>query len=93
MRAAGRRPVKDQLARWARRAAGAVALLGTAVIVALVIAWHAMPFPMHRLESWPSSPRITDRDGRVLLTRSAGDGQWRLPVPRSAMRRGVKVKS
>jgi penicillin-binding protein 1C len=41
---------------------------------------YAYPFPLERLESWPASPRITDRAGRTMLERVAGDGQWRLPV-------------
>ena len=50
---------------------------GAAAVAGLAIAWHAAPFPMHRLESWPRSPRSTDRDGQAMLTRAGGDGQWR----------------
>ncbi len=39
------------------------------------------PFPLQRLDAWPASPQVTDRNGRVLLQRVSDDQQWRLPVP------------
>jgi penicillin-binding protein 1C len=47
---------------------------------AFIYAWCAFPFPMHRLEDWPISPRVTDRSGQTLLDLVAEDQQWRFPV-------------
>ena len=59
-----------------------IALLCLIVLAvgAFIYAWCAFPFPMHRLEDWPSSPRVTDRSGRTLLDLVAEDQQWRFPV-------------
>lgn len=61
---------------------GAAACLGLAVLGggAFAIAWRASPFPTSRLDRRPSSPVVTDRSGRMLLTLVASDEQWRLPV-------------
>src|SRR5262245_15006203 len=49
------------------------------VIAAFAGVWFAYPFPVELLDR-PRSPVVTDRHGRVLIERVAGDDQWRLPV-------------
>lgn len=57
---------------------GLAAVAGLAA--GFVAAWHVWPFPIERLESWPASPVVTDRTGRVLLSVVGTDEQWRFPV-------------
>jgi len=70
--------------RWIRRWAGRLvrgALVATALgVVALVVAWNALPFPTDRLERWPASPIVTDSTGRPLLARVSSDDQWCMPI-------------
>ncbi len=46
----------------------------------LPVASWLWPFPLERLDRWPSSPRITDRTGRDILAITGRDQQWRFPV-------------
>jgi penicillin-binding protein 1C len=71
-----KRPSRRQLKRAGILLAG-VAMIVCAVTVAL---WHVFPFPIERLKSWPASPVVRDRTGRVMLSLVSRDGQWRRPV-------------
>ncbi len=71
--------------RWVKRpllTCLALVVLSTAT---LAVCWLLFPFPLERLDSWPSSPEVTDRDGGVLLDRVSDQGQWRFPVALSRM--------
>lgn len=63
----------------------AVACLLLLLAGTVAVLWRVYPFPLARLESWPASPRVTDRSGQNLLERTGRDGQWRLPVRLSEM--------
>ena len=62
--------------------AGGAALAGGAMLVVL---WYASPFPLQRLDGWPSSPVVRDRTGRQMLAVVGRDEQWRRPVPLEQM--------
>jgi len=47
------------------------------------LAWHLCPFPMERLQHWPTSPLVLDAKGRPLFGVVGRDEQWRYPVPLS----------
>ncbi|GMU24114.1 MAG: hypothetical protein AMXMBFR13_41910 [Phycisphaerae bacterium] len=67
--------------RWFKRAAVACLVLATIVFAALAIVWHVWPFPLARLDRWPVSPVVEDREGNVLLRVVGTDDHWRLPQP------------
>lgn len=79
-------PKWERGGRWQRwRKRFRVAYVGTAAFglvgaITVAILWHLFPFPIERLERWPSSPVVTDRSGTVLLQVVGRDEQWRQPV-------------
>lgn len=71
-----KRPTRRQLKR-AGLALGGATLVACALFALL---WHVFPFPIERLETWPASPVVRDRTGRVMLSLVGRDEQWRRPV-------------
>ena len=65
---------------WAKMGLVAFVLPWLAIACFLVVSW-LLPFPIQRLERWPASPRVTNRDGREILAVTGRDEQWRFPVP------------
>ncbi len=51
--------------------------IGTLALAALM--W-GFPFPREKLDRWPASPVVTDRQGRPLLALVGSDDQWRFPM-------------
>ena len=72
--------LRKRIWRLCRRLALGSACLLLLAAVLLAILWQVYPFPLERLENWPASPRVTDRDGQTLLERVGKDDQWRRPV-------------
>ena len=73
------RPV-SRLRRWCKRimiGAGFAVVMG---VLLFAILWFAFPFPAHRLNQWPVSPLVTDREGQTLLRLVAADDQLYVPV-------------
>ncbi len=70
-----------RICRWPIRAAGWAIRLAAVAAVLLGSAWVLFPFPDEKLEQWPASPTVTDRDGGVMLQLVGDDDQWRFPVP------------
>ncbi len=69
------------LALRAMRVVGWCSLAGTVVAAGFVaLIWQLFPVPVAKLENWPSSPVVTDRDGRTLAKLVGHDDQWRMPV-------------
>ena len=61
-------------------------ILLTTSTAAIVVAFQIVfPFPIEKLEQWPTSPRVEDRTGRPLLQLVGDDGQWRFPIPLDEM--------
>jgi penicillin-binding protein 1C len=73
-------PRRGRVRKWLTRVA--VALTGLLLLcgIALAVLWYACPFPISRLDHWPVSPKVTDRNGVPLLMRTSPDEQWRFPV-------------
>lgn len=65
--------------RWRWLAAGML----LAAVTPFALFWVmslAFPFPIEELRDWPASPRVTDREGRVMMQKVNAVGQWRFPV-------------
>lgn len=58
----------------------AILALPVVAVLAVCVASWLEPFPIERLQRWPESPRVTDRDGREILAITSRDQQWRFPV-------------
>jgi penicillin-binding protein 1C len=71
--------------RFLKRIAAALLAFILLSVLTFAIFWFVFPFPLQRLDGWPASPQVMDRDGRVLLQRVSDDQQWRLPVPLARM--------
>ena len=71
--------------RHLRRLFIAAALSGVALAFTIAAVRIAFPFPWQRLEDWPVSPRVEDRDGRPLLQIVGDDDQWRFHIPLTDM--------
>lgn len=56
-------------------------VLSTCGVLFAAAAWVLSPFPLKRLERWPASPLVTDRNGREMLRVVGDDEQWRFVVP------------
>ena len=56
-------------------------LLSAFGVLVTAAAWVLSPFPLKRLERWPASPLVTDRNGREMLRVVGDDEQWRFVVP------------
>ena len=69
------------LVRWLRRLALAGLALALSSVLGFAVADRLWPFPVERLERFPTSPRVTDRHGRLLFEQVGTDEQWRRPVP------------
>ncbi len=69
--------------RW-RRSPLLLGAVGTLVVVLAAVGFFVaswfLPFPLHRLDRWPVSPRVTDRTGRDILAVTGRDQQWRFPI-------------
>lgn len=79
------RRLRQFLRTWLKRLA-ILAVTGTVLLlisVRFLQSWY--PFPYDRLAQWPQSPCVEDRHGGTLLELVGPDGQWRRPVPLSAM--------
>jgi penicillin-binding protein 1C len=75
------RPARTRRRRWRRGLLWGCASLFTTLLGAAVVCWVLFPFPLDRLDRWPVSPVVYDRNGRVLLSLVNDDDQWRRPVP------------
>lgn len=71
------RRIPKRLKRWILAASG-IAVAVCAVVAGAV--WFAFPFPKDRLDQLAVSPRVTDRNGQVLLQIVGRDDHWRFPV-------------
>lgn len=71
------RPV---MVRHLKRAAKVLAALALLSAIAFVLAWHAFPFPIERLEKWSVSPTVLDAKSRPMLSLVGPDEQWRYPI-------------
>lgn len=80
-RAKGERRRRKGWRRLARVVAGLVAL--AAISGALV--WHLAPFDFERLEGFPVSPRVVDRDGELIDVRVSEEDEICLPVALESM--------
>lgn len=63
---------------------GSAAALGAVMglfVIGFTACWFLFPFPYDRLNRWPASPVVYDRNGRVMLSLVGRDDQWRQPVP------------
>lgn len=69
-----------KIALWLRRACLAVMAASALLVIVVAAAWVLFPFPAHRLEQWPVSPRVLDRHGMPLLQLVGSDDQWRMAV-------------
>jgi penicillin-binding protein 1C len=56
-----------------------------ASLLAFALAWVAFPFPIERVDQWPSSRLVLDRTGLPLIRLVGADDQWRQPVRLDAM--------
>ena len=80
------RPVRpSRLRRWARPAATVLLAIAALLLLVIGVVWQRFPVPIERLEQWPTSPVVSDRDGQTLLQLVGTDDQWRLPVPLDKM--------
>lgn len=65
-------------------------LLGTAALfttcaVAFAALWTVTPDPLPAVLSWPVSPALLDKDGRLVHARLSRNQEWCLPIPLSEM--------
>ncbi len=67
--------------RWHRIAGISVVACGVICTAGGLLLGWAFPFPFERLESWPASPIVTDRNGELLLKVVSRQDEWRVPVP------------
>lgn len=75
--------------RWVRRSLFISLGLFTIAFISLA-AWafdfnRRDPFPTRKLEVWPQSPRVIDRNGETMLEIVGRDDQWRRPVALDAI--------
>lgn len=84
-RTSARSVARTRWRRWLRRAVLTSVIAGLGATAIVVIAWFVSPFPIQLLSEWPTSPRVTDRHGEVLIATVGRDDQWRQPVPLSEM--------
>lgn len=77
--------LKPVYRRWLKRLGIAAAATGLLACALVTILWHLYPFPVAKLERWPASPVVCDREGTELLALVGRDEQWRRPVPLSRM--------
>jgi penicillin-binding protein 1C len=70
---------RSRLARLWRRGRWAAMAVGIAA-VATIIAWYAAPFDLDRLDAYPRSDRVIDREGRTLRVWTSETGEIRIPV-------------
>lgn len=72
--------------RRAVRVAGWCSLVGAVAVAGFVaLIWQLFPVPLGKLATWPSSPVVTDREGRTLARLVGHDDQWRMPVSIESM--------
>jgi penicillin-binding protein 1C len=71
------RRIPKRFRRWILATGGCLA---GGSLVLFVVLWVYFPFPAERLSSLPTSPRVTDRSGQVLLQVVGEDDHWRFPV-------------
>ncbi|MCC5828236.1 MAG: transglycosylase domain-containing protein, partial [Phycisphaeraceae bacterium] len=76
---------RRRLMRWFRRLVVVVAIFMVVGLAWLASLWHHHPPPIERLANWPTSPKIEDAEGRMLLERIGIDEQWRHPIGLDAM--------
>ena len=77
--------LSSRLRRNLRRCVISLILLTTSTAAIVVAFQFVFPFPIEKLEQWPTSPRVEDRTGRPLLQLVGDDGQWRFPIPLDEM--------
>lgn len=77
--------ISSRLRRNFRRCVISLILLVTSAAAIVVVFQIVFPFPIEKLEQWPTSPRVEDRTGRPLLQLVGDDGQWRFPIPLDEM--------
>jgi penicillin-binding protein 1C len=77
--------LSSRLRRDVRRCVISLILLATSTAAIVVAFQFVFPFPIEKLEQWPTSPRVEDRTGRPLLQLVGDDGQWRFPIPLDEM--------
>ncbi|MEW6742273.1 MAG: penicillin-binding protein 1C [Planctomycetota bacterium] len=77
--------MKSVLGRTTKRLAPAFLLLIVLVAAGFGVLWHVVSIPLQRLERWPKSALVTDREGGVLLEVVGADDQLRRPVPLEEM--------
>ncbi|MHC4506404.1 MAG: transglycosylase domain-containing protein, partial [Planctomycetota bacterium] len=70
-----------RLWRWMKTGAAVLAASTALGLIAFAVLWCACPFPTKRLDRWPASPVVTDRNGGVLLALVGGSDEWRFPAP------------
>lgn len=54
-------------------------------VAAFAVLWRLAPDPYERVLSWPVSPVLLDKDGRLIHARLSQDQEWCLPVPLAEM--------
>ena len=77
--------IPSRLRRNFRRCFISLILLATSTAAIVAAFQIVFPFPIEKLEQWPTSPRVEDRTGRSLLQLVGDDGQWRFPIPLDEM--------
>ncbi|HVP10282.1 MAG TPA: penicillin-binding protein 1C [Phycisphaerae bacterium] len=74
-------PERKRGCQWRRRLLPGCVLSMAVFMAALSVCWILLPFPLDRLDHWPVSPVVYDRNGRLLFSTVGKDDQWRRPVP------------
>lgn len=66
--------------RWRKRVAITSGVCVLLMCASVAVVWKTFPFPIDRLQRWPTSPQATDWTGQPILAVVGKDGQWRRPV-------------
>lgn len=76
------RVIPQKFSRWPLIGAAALFTLCAAAFAAL---WIITPDPLPAVTSWPVSPVLLDKDGRLVHARLSRNQEWCLPIPLSEM--------